>query len=527
MGARGTSEALKALEALSGACSLDAEVHSASGEVLWSVAPGSLSAAGDVSAHPVTLAGEVLGEVRGGAGAAALAELLAHLAREQEEKRALTQDSLARYTELGAIYDLARKLAGNLKPDQVAETVLAEAAAVIRCDRAFVLVRREEGEGLELLAHTGPRPSDKLTGRSPQGIPGAIFASGQPEIVNHVPEDPRHVPGAAPVHAFIGAPLLVKGKAMGVLCLSIAEPHVYRTEDLSLLAALCVLAASAIENARLYRHLERRVAARTLELFEALNRFNHELVKAGEYVKSLIPAPLGSGPVRTDWRFVPSTSLGGDVFGYHWLDEDHFALFVLDVCGHGVGAALLSVSVMNVLRSRNLPGTDFTRPDQVLASLNRSFPMAEQNGLYFTIWYGVYDRRRRELAYASAGHFPALFFQGAGCDKGPMHRLGTENIFIGGVPGFPFVQAEFQVPAPGRLYVYTDGAFEHRLPDGSMWEFDDFAAFLAASDPDVSDLDRLLRFAQQLHQSPTLKDDFTILEVTFGHDDESEGPQVC
>jgi sigma-B regulation protein RsbU (phosphoserine phosphatase) len=41
--------------------------------------------------------------------------------------------------------------------------------------------------------------------------------------------------------------------------------------------------------------------------------------------------------------------LGGDSFGYHWIDDDHFAVYLLDVSGHGWGAALLSVSVINVL----------------------------------------------------------------------------------------------------------------------------------------------------------------------------------
>jgi hypothetical protein len=46
-----------------------------------------------------------------------------------------------------------------------------------------------------------------------------------------------------------------------------------------------------------------------------------------------------------DWRFIPSASLGGDSFGYHWIDEDHFAAYLIDVSGHGWVAALLSVSV--------------------------------------------------------------------------------------------------------------------------------------------------------------------------------------
>src|SRR3954469_11309780 len=103
-----------------------------------------------------------------------------------------------------------------------------------------------------------------------------------------------------------------------------------------------------------------------------------DLAQAAKYVQSLLPDPLRKGPIRTEWRFVPSASLGGDTFGYHWLDDDHLALFLLDVSGHGVGPALLSVSAFNALRSQSLPQTDFLEPGQVLAALNRAFQMEQQ-----------------------------------------------------------------------------------------------------------------------------------------------------
>jgi sigma-B regulation protein RsbU (phosphoserine phosphatase) len=93
------------------------------------------------------------------------------------------------------------------------------------------------------------------------------------------------------------------------------------------------------------------------ETYEALlasqAALNSELMQAAAYVRALLPPRL-AGDIRTDWEFIPSTSLGGDSFGYHWIDADHFAMYLLDVCGHGVGAALLSISVINTLRSESL-----------------------------------------------------------------------------------------------------------------------------------------------------------------------------
>ena len=95
---------------------------------------------------------------------------------------------------------------------------------------------------------------------------------------------------------------------------------------------------------------------------------------AAVYVQSILPAPIDDGPVRSNWDFIPSESLGGDAFGYEWLDQDRFAIYLLDVSGHGVSAALLSATIANVLRTRALPQVDFGQPDQVLSALNRSFP---------------------------------------------------------------------------------------------------------------------------------------------------------
>src|SRR5262249_34667110 len=113
-----------------------------------------------------------------------------------------------------------------------------------------------------------------------------------------------------------------------------------------------------------------------------------ELAEAAAYVRSLLPSPL-VGEVETDWSFQPSEQLGGDAFGYRYIDDDHLAVYLLDVCGHGVGAALLSVSVLNTIRSENLARVDFRQPEAVLAGLNRVFRMERQNNLFFSIWYGV------------------------------------------------------------------------------------------------------------------------------------------
>ena len=91
----------------------------------------------------------------------------------------------------------------------------------------------------------------------------------------------------------------------------------------------------------------------------------------------------------TQSKIVPSVQLGADSFGYHWIDDENFAIYILDVSGHGIDAALHSVSALNTIKFENLVNTDFRNPDEVLKSLNSVFQMADHDAKYITLWYIV------------------------------------------------------------------------------------------------------------------------------------------
>ena len=240
----------------------------------------------------------------------------------------------------------------------------------------------------------------------------------------------------------------------------------------------------------------------------------NDIATAAAYVRSLLPPPLEAGGVRADWRFIPSAALGGDAFGYHALDADHFAVYLLDVCGHGVGAALLSVSALNAIRSEALPQTDFHEPGAVLAALNKAFPMERQNDMFFTIWYGVYHLPTRKLRWAGGGHPPAVLLGPGGA---PPRMLDSDGPLIGAVDGLEFDANETEVPAGARLFVYSDGAFEISRPDGSMWPFAEFLAALSAppAGPE-SPIDGLVSLIRSVARRDDFNDDFSMVELGFG-----------
>ncbi|MDA0867330.1 MAG: response regulator, partial [Cyanobacteria bacterium] len=115
----------------------------------------------------------------------------------------------------------------------------------------------------------------------------------------------------------------------------------------------------------------------TQDLHEQKQLLEAELFEAETYVRSLLPRDL-NGKVTIQSRFIPSRLLGGDCYDYYWLDPDYLALYLLDVSGHGLGSALLSTSVLNLLRSQSLPDVNFYRPERVIKALNETFQMTDQ-----------------------------------------------------------------------------------------------------------------------------------------------------
>ncbi len=253
------------------------------------------------------------------------------------------------------------------------------------------------------------------------------------------------------------------------------------------------------------------------EAFAALQKSQqvlaNDLATAAHYVRSLLPPPQSLGGIKADWRFIPSASLGGDAFGYHDLGPDHVAFYLLDVCGHGVGAALLSVSALNAIRSEALPQTDFRDPGAVLAGLNRAFPMERHNDMFFTAWYGVYCRSTGRLRWSGGGHPPALLLPA----DGPRRLLDSEGPLIGAMEGLDYAAEEVAVPPGSRLFIYSDGAFEIIRTDGSMWPFAEFVEKLAgaAGTPGQNPLDGLLDHARSLSGREDFQDDFSMVDVVF------------
>jgi len=271
---------------------------------------------------------------------------------------------------------------------------------------------------------------------------------------------------------------------------------------------------SSIEKKRLrdLDHLRVLEIQREKDLLEKTQkRLSKELDDAAKYVRSILPDPVETPSHTIDWHYEPTGELAGDSFGYHRIDDDHLAIYLLDVCGHGVGAALLSVSAINAIRTAGIHGVDFLSPSAVLEGLNKAFPMERNNDMYFTIWYGVYRLSTRTLCHASAGHPPALLLH----PDGGIQEVNAPGMITGLMPGTKYKSSELKIPPGSKLLVICDGTYEVKKPDGAWLEFSEFKDFLERHGRKEEAFQDLLAWVRTMNGPGPLSDDFSIIRIHF------------
>lgn len=297
-----------------------------------------------------------------------------------------------------------------------------------------------------------------------------------------------------------------QGKVIAVMqfinCLNENEIISFSGELQAIAEALASQAGVAIENRLL------------------IDQLSHDLTKeindAAQYINSLLPPPI-EGEISTSWQYIPSSRLGGDAFGYHWIDDDHFAIYLLDVCGHGVGSALMSVSAMNVLRSQSLKNVDFLKPASVLKALNNIFLMERHDNKFFTLWYGVYNIKDRLLSFSSAGHPPAYLVNSDSLAQLTIQSLHTPNIAIGYMEDFEFEEAVIPLKKHAKLYVYSDGVFEIEKDNEEMLSLEEFNRHMGQFvDPTTMQSAHILQSMEDLKNNDLpFDDDYSFLEIIF------------
>lgn len=232
--------------------------------------------------------------------------------------------------------------------------------------------------------------------------------------------------------------------------------------------------------------LERALHDQNRELAAAGDRMRHDLRSAARLQRSMLPREaIESRRVRAAWTYVPTDELGGDALGLELIGDRYLISYVVDVSGHGVPAALLSVTAMHALAHAGegaslilaaQSGGDQS-PARTVAELNRRFCTSDNDGRFLTMLLVVIDTHTGLATFARAGHpLPVLLRARSSI---PLSDDG--GLPLGVVDGGDYQDVVLQLRPGDRFFLYSDGFLEEARPsDGKQFGEENLRSLLAS-----------------------------------------------
>ncbi|MDE2484200.1 MAG: SpoIIE family protein phosphatase [candidate division NC10 bacterium] len=233
--------------------------------------------------------------------------------------------------------------------------------------------------------------------------------------------------------------------------------------------------------------LESNLEEQNKKLQEAYSRIREDLDAAVTMQRSLLPSRTLVVPgFSFEWIFTPCHFVAGDIFNVFQLDEHRVGFYILDVAGHGIPAAMLSVTLSKLLSPTvcqgsalmrfipNPPHYDIAMPAEAVHALNQLFRSENDAMQYFTMIYGIVETRSARTLFTQAGH-PSPIYQPK---EAKAKLLGTGGFPVGMLPDVKYGEEELRLHPGDRLFFYSDGIPECTGKNGERFSVDRLTAFL-------------------------------------------------
>ena len=228
----------------------------------------------------------------------------------------------------------------------------------------------------------------------------------------------------------------------------------------------------------LNEQLERRVAERTRELWEKNAVMEEDLEMARELQMAFLPSrfptlPRGVSPAASAVRFYsvfhPTSSVSGDFYNVVRISDTAVGIFICDVMGHGVRAALVTAMMRALEEQLSEAAGD---PGMLLTQMNKSLRVIlRQLGttLFTTACYMTVDVETGRLAFANAGHpSPLVLRHGTGSVEAINTRFKSGPA-LGLFDDIHFQTHELTVSEGDLILAFTDGMFEVENPQNQSF----------------------------------------------------------
>jgi len=405
---------------------------------------------------------------------------------------------------LKILTEVSPVISSTLDLKELMTIVMEKAKNIMKAEACSILLYNKETKKLEFEVALCKAVSatdilkGKITLDMGQGIAGWVAKNRKLLVIKDVKSDKRFFHDADKLTGFvtkslIAAPLIGRRGLIGVA--EIINPG-KRDMDLGILQLLTRHFAIAIENAQYHKDsLEKE-------------RLKQELEIASSLQKSFLPESpaFRRGNISVSAVNIPAKQVGGDLYDFIDPVEGKAGVFIGDVSGKGVSAALYMAKVISDFRYNALM-TD--SPEIVMNRLNAILSGAPR-GMFLTAAYMIIDTATGETRLSVAGHPPFLWITGRGTE--------VSSIISGpplGIVPDTYTSSSISLRRGDRLLLLTDGVFEAKNREGQRMGFDNFVNFVGKHAGEGQLAKIVADYVTKFSRGVDLADDMTIVEIGF------------
>jgi len=367
---------------------------------------------------------------------------------------------------LASLYRVGQVINSSLVLDEVLGLVIDNLIEVTGAERGAILLLDERGDLVVRAARSLDHMT--LTGASFQTSRSILREVATTGLSRLISDASRELPAFESVlmHHLISvlcAPLLVRGAVRGVLYVDHRlTTGAFMEDDQQLLEAFAGQAAVAIENARLYQELaEQERQRRELEIARSMQ---------ASLMPSELPAPAG---FELAGACVPARHVGGDFFDAFSPTEHETVVFLGDVSGKGVPAALLMGMVRSVLRAEVQRGASLP---EVIRLCNRAlYRDFVATGTFATLVLGRLNPIEGEFSYVNCGHCEPILWQ---AEQRSIGYLAGDGLPLGIVEELVTSERAVRLRPGDVLVIYSDGFSEAKAENGDRFGVERLAEVL-------------------------------------------------
>jgi sigma-B regulation protein RsbU (phosphoserine phosphatase) len=205
------------------------------------------------------------------------------------------------------------------------------------------------------------------------------------------------------------------------------------------------------------RHLLQMIQKHLTSERPGQNGMDAELAIARKVQRKLLPQPhFAAYGIECECASLPAGEISGDLYDFFGINDNSMAFLLGDVCGKGIGAALLVANLQATIRSQEDLNAS---PSKLMDRVNRLFFQSTRPEHYATLFYGVYDSSSGEIRYTNSGHpSPVLLRAGGECEL-----LESTGTVLGAFKDRPFEERSAYLAPGDRVVLYSDGFSESNM----------------------------------------------------------------